>query len=291
MACSLDSFVLLTLDDVKSYLGVSADDLKADAFSIYHDKSNSVTAATVGLSSNTLTLIITGGAWDGTTTFDLTAADYDTLAELTAAITALAKGWVVTQSGRDDVASADLADMEALTNAYGSDNTLTLTYVNNCLLIELANIATDVFETLADRQFAQRTRTEWHTPKQDGTVQVRDYPINWIDYVATGAQYAIKIRCTSSTAVPEFKYGRFKVAIGTVRVYAKITGGYATIPDDIKLVALAIVKMIWDGRKTSAGMKSERLGDYKYEKFAAIAAVQADKDLAKAVAWYRNEMY
>lgn len=390
MACALDTYALLTIDDVKSYLDITADDLKRDAFSIYHDKTDSATATTIVVADDTLTTIVTGGT-AGTDVYDLTNASYDTLSELVAALLASAEsGWVIEQSGRDAIDTADLSSVGS-TSIYGSDNTLTLTYIDNFIICDLINISTDVFETLADRRFAQRTRTERHTPKQDGTVQIRDYPINWIDYVSTTSQRAVKIRCSSSTAafatvsvnrdpipgstsedpttrlellivggtdngsntvalasgttvaavvgsinaitgwtatvqtggnrgnypsdmlleagglgclnkdvhlsVPgepisvfdaEFKYGRFKVAAGTNRVYAKVTGGYATIPDDIKLVALDIIKSIWDSRKTSAGMKRERIGDYEYEKFSAV---QANSELAARISSYRNELY
>ena len=84
---------------------------------------------------------------------------------------------------------------------------------------------------------------------------------------------------------------RFKVAAGTRRVFAKITGGYATIPDDIKLVVLDIVKMIWDSGKTSFGLKREQLGDYEYEKFGAIQSLQGNKELMARIASYRNDLY
>ena len=109
-ACTIDTYALLSLDDAKSYLGLTDDELQEDAFTIYNDESDSATAATVQLLNNTLTLVVTTGANAGPATYDLTAAANDTLGELTAAIITNDKGWVVTQHARDAIITTDLKD-------------------------------------------------------------------------------------------------------------------------------------------------------------------------------------
>ena len=80
MACTLDTFALLSVEDVKDHLGLTSEDLTENAFSIYHDTTQSATACTIAISGNVLTLIVTGGANAGTYTYTLTDAANDTLA-------------------------------------------------------------------------------------------------------------------------------------------------------------------------------------------------------------------
>ena len=95
------------------------------ALSIIHDGGASATAATVAIASNSMSLVITGGTNAGTTTYSLTAAAYDTLAELAAVINALAIGWTATVSG--DVRGAEASSLlEALATTSCFQTTLNL---------------------------------------------------------------------------------------------------------------------------------------------------------------------
>ena len=204
MACTLDTYSLVTLDDIKAFLRLSYGDLTANAFGVYHDESSSATAATVTLTGTTLALVITGGGNAGTDSLDLTAAANDTVGELTAVIDALGKGWFAVQHCRDDVLSSDLNiftnDAGAAVDAFGPEKIQTITFQNNCYLHNLANMVTDAIQTLADREFASRTRTETRDSLLSGMVQTRNFPITSIDWVATGTQRAIKISNTDSGA-------------------------------------------------------------------------------------------
>lgn len=398
MACSIDSYALLSLEDAKSFLGLTTQDIIADCFSIYHDESDDATACTVKLDSNTLTTVITTGANAGTDTEDLTAAAHDTVGELTAVVTALDKGYIIKQHARDDVLSSDLQDF-AVQGCFGASNEQVILYANNCLVIELINIVSDVIQALADRQFKQRTWTEMRLSHQDGTVQVQNFPINSIDWVSVGSQRAFKIKNTStdaatafasinynpiqgstqeshtdtleltviggtnngttsitltdaandtltelvavinatgsgwsatletggnanmgaypsdmliglgglyclntdvwfdvpqkpvSTLDPNFRIGRFRVGSGGQTVHFKYTGGYATIPDDIRMLALEILKDVWDDRKTTSGLKREKLGDYEYERFNMMQAITQSASRMQRIAPYRNDAY
>lgn len=202
MACTLDSFALVSLEDVKDHLGITADDLTEDAFSIYHDETESATACTVGISGNVLTIIVTDGANAGTYTYNLAAAANITIALLLAVIAADTAGGelIVTQHCRDDVTSTDLIDFAA-TSCFGSSNTQTLTFVDNCQIIEMINIVSDIIEFAADRHFKQRAYTEWQDSDEDGWVQLRNFPVNWIDWVSASSAEVVKIKCTVTDAV------------------------------------------------------------------------------------------
>lgn len=62
-------------------------------FTLIHDGTSGATAATAAVADGTLSLVITGGSYAGTDSFDLSNTSYDAIAELVAAINTLAKGW------------------------------------------------------------------------------------------------------------------------------------------------------------------------------------------------------
>lgn len=101
-------------------IGGAVTDCSVDtlAMSIYHDKSDSATAATVEVTATTMVLIVTDGANAGTTTYTFSDAASNTVGELVTAINALDKGWVaelLDESARD---SATL-EVLAATDVFG----------------------------------------------------------------------------------------------------------------------------------------------------------------------------
>lgn len=62
-------------------------------FTLRHDGSAGATAATSEVKDDTLSLVITSGANAGTSAFDLTSANFDSITELVSAINALGTGW------------------------------------------------------------------------------------------------------------------------------------------------------------------------------------------------------
>jgi len=117
-------------------LGDDDQDLRADAFAIYHDQGDSASAATVQMESGTLTLVVTDGTDAGTYTYDTSGTAYDTLSELVDAINTADKGFVATLLGDGDADSALLYRL-ASTSCYGQSNEQTLEMENQELL-ELA---------------------------------------------------------------------------------------------------------------------------------------------------------
>ena len=202
MACTISQYALLSLEQAKDHLGVTEDDLVEPAFSIYHHKTQSATACTVAVDGNVLTLVVTGGANAGTYTYDLTLAANDTIGELITVMLADTAGgeMIIRQHARNDATSTDIVETVA-TDCYGEGATQTLQFVDNCELIELINIVSDVIEFAADRHFKQRTYTEYEWSDEDGWVQLRNFPINWIDYVLVGSTDAIKVKCTVTDAI------------------------------------------------------------------------------------------
>ena len=100
----------------KMYLRKSDDDasMLQEGLTVFHDESDSGTAATIGVSGTTLTLVVTGGANAGTYTIDLSATAYDPLTEVVDRINALDKGFVADLIGDGDAASSSLRPLNTV---------------------------------------------------------------------------------------------------------------------------------------------------------------------------------
>jgi len=62
---------------------------------------------------------------------------------------------------------------------------------------------------------------------------------------------------TARVTAPNFGEGRNRIKV----VY---TGGYSTVPDDLKLAALELCKSVYSAKSINATLQSESLGNYSY---------------------------
>lgn len=189
---ALDTYALLTVSELREYLDLAEDEPQSDGFSIYHDQSASATAATVTVTDTTLVLTITGGANAGTDTFTLAAGASDTLAELTAQITALAKGWQVILLAPSATVSTLLVP-KPVASAYGTSNTLRLLYVNVVALENIINRASDIVETYLDRKILTRAYVEWYDAHGSDVMMLRQYPATAVNRMAWGKATALRV--------------------------------------------------------------------------------------------------
>ena len=145
----------------KAYLRKSDDDasLLQDGFTVFHDESDSGTAATVGVSGTTLTLVVTGGANAGTYTIDLSSSSYDTMSEVVDRINALDKGFVADLVGDGAAASSTLRPVDTV-SCFGFSNLQTLRYTDDALLNLLVQQCFDALESACDRSFFTATYDE-----------------------------------------------------------------------------------------------------------------------------------
>lgn len=199
---SLSSTAMITLDYLKSYMGLSDAALAVPSFSIYHDTTVSATAATVAVSDSTLTLVITGGANAGTSTFTLANASYDTITELVDGINALAKGWQAQVVGIGSAASTDLVTQAAI-SAFGQSNQRTLQIADTVRLEALIEAASARIERYIDRIVKSRALGEWYDYDGSGRLALRQYPVNSVTRVSAGRDLALDVTfggtCSAAT--------------------------------------------------------------------------------------------
>lgn len=213
---ALNSNAMTTVDNLLSYMGESLP--ASELFSIYHDKGNSATAATVKAVGGLITLVVTGGANAGTEL--LTLSSYASVTALVAAILALNKGWVVTVEGGSGSADPTaLVAPSSTTNAYGVAATQYPTGRNTHAYEHAINVATTKIENHCSRTFAATNHTHMYCGRDEKRLPLRYYPIIRVDRVAIGRTDAFKVRNTStdaalSTFALESAQARLEVAGG-----------------------------------------------------------------------------
>lgn len=192
---ALNSNAMTTVDDLLSYMGESLP--ASELFSIYHDESDSATAATVRI-SGALILTITGGANAGVEVLALSS--YASVTALVAAALALDKGWVATVEGGSG--SADPANLDALitVSAFGSAAIQYPTGRNTHAYEHAINVASTKIENHCSRTFIATDYTHMYCGRDEKRLPLRQYPIIRVDRVAIGRTDAFKVRNTSTDA-------------------------------------------------------------------------------------------
>jgi len=210
------------------------------AIRIYHDESEDCTAATVTVSPTEITLIITGGANAGTTSYLF--ATYANMVEIVDAIEQADIGFVVTlvEGMRPNEKTANLHTVAA-TSCFGLSNRQVL-----CI-----QYSTETFDGLGEPMiFTSMPIKSVISVIQDGTVVT--------DYWSKSQGYLVYKYAVGS------KYSFYTVDSWSVKqpcnIVVKYVPAWLRIPGVMKLVLRAMVQnTIVDG-----AMASESIGDYSY---------------------------
>lgn len=193
---ALASNALSTVAGLKAYMRSLAP-MDADIIAIYHDQSDSATAAAVQVTSTGIVLIVAGGANAGTDT--MTFAAYATVATMVAAIVALDDGWVATALGSGGEATAEL-NLLAQTSAFGTAATQYLQGTDSSRMEAAINAASDQIESFCDRTFASATYTHRFNGSGTPRLVLRHKPVTAVTRVAIGFVEALSVQNTSSDA-------------------------------------------------------------------------------------------
>ncbi len=186
---------LVTIEDILSYLG---HDAEQDAFWVYCSDGTSATA-TVQVALDRLILQRNGV---DVVNWDLTAAAYDTIGEVVAAINAVAN-WEAGIYCHSSSASVDLLETGQL-NALLIANQQTLIITGDYLISQLLARAEDFLNRLCRRTLEE---TEYTHERYDGGVEkifLRNWPITKITQISSGKANAIRVRYTSATVYNAF---------------------------------------------------------------------------------------
>lgn len=190
----VDTYSLITLDDLKSYAEVKNLDLEVDGLTVYGSDG---TGATAKVNANVLTLVKSGGANPGTFTFNLTLAAYDTLTELAAAIN-LVSGWVASLQAAGTIGSVNLKTVPA-TTCLGTAEELTLKVYDNQMLEKQIDRASTMVENFLRRKIKSRDYVnERYNGNDDRELMIQNYPITKVERVCVGELDVISVMYDST---------------------------------------------------------------------------------------------
>ncbi len=181
---------LVTVEDVLSYLG---HDAEQDAFWIHY--SGVAATATVQVALDRLILIhnaVTDANWD------LTAAAYDTVGELVAAINVLA-GWEAGIYCHSSSVTIDLLETGQL-NALAVANEQTLRITGDYLISQLIARAGDFLDRICGRNLESAEYTHERYDGGEKKIFIKNWPVSEVTQISSGKMNAIRIRYTSTTA-------------------------------------------------------------------------------------------
>lgn len=261
---------LITVDEFLQSSGMNYSSVQESFFRAYNPSSGA-TSATIGKVGNILTLIVVGGANAHSSTFDLTNAAYDTLAELIAAIKALNKGWIINQISVGDQLTADLYDFGTASVLTAATEYTALGF-NRAMITAMIEASSDFVERYCKRKFLTPASaiTEYYHGDGGQYLQLENYPIVSItslklwEYELNAASYTFTEH-TEFEQIPEsgriYMAGGFSRGLKNHQVVYKYGYSVADMPEDLKAAVKMLTKQQYQ-LKDKAGIASETIGRY-----------------------------
>ena len=212
---ALNSNALTTVDNLLAYMGATVP--STELFSIYHDETESATAATVRMASYVVYLTVTGGGNAGTVTYTL--AEYASITALVVAINAANKGFVATVEAGNG--ATDPTDLDALA-AVSCFGAAAIQYPagRSTKAHELAiNQASAHIEYICGRSFNAADYTHRYSGRGHKKLVLRQRPIITVSRVAFGWREAFKVKNTSTDCI------QANVALESAQARLDVVGG------------------------------------------------------------------
>lgn len=149
----------------------------------------------------------------------------------------------------------------------------------------LISAASNAIEKRCRRVFAQATLTETYSGSGHGRVWLNRPPISSITSVSVDG---VALDNTNGDAwsyvseTGELRRGTSRYAGGFASddIDVVYVGGYASIPPDIKVACITLVKHLADGARQTGLLKSESIGDYSYTMADGMLASMPPQTLA-----------
>ena len=221
----LSPYALTTVEEAKGIIGRPP---TKDGLWIYCSDATA-TAATATVSDTTLTLVDTGGAYAGTSTFTFSSASYNTIGELVDGINATS-GWAAGAVYHKDAASTDLIKTGAL-SCLGAANEITLKVEDNFTIESLINRASDLVERYCGRRLLSRDYTnERYVGNGTKRLLLDNYPALSVSAVREGRESAFQVKQTSGASSAYIEIADSRVRLTTDGTATELEfADYATI--------------------------------------------------------------
>lgn len=194
---ALNSNALTTVNDLLAYMGTSLP--STELFSIYHDESDSATAATVQVTSTVLQLVVTTGANAGT--YSLTLSGYASVTALVAAINVADIGFLATVEAGNGATDPTELDVLAAVSCFGAAAVQYPAGRSTIAYEQAINQASAHIEHICARSFNAADHTHMYHGRGHKKLVLRQRPIISVSRVAIGRQEAFRVKNTSTDAV------------------------------------------------------------------------------------------
>ena len=162
--------------------------------------------------------------------------------------------------------------------------------------------------------FESMSRTERYDGNNEQTINLMEWPVSSVTsvkvYASDGTYETLdstSYRCDNTggilSRVDPIKARYPVTAFGTVQATFSVqpwfpdgfdnievtyTGGYATIPDDIKIAAFRFADLQYSARGRNLGLASESLGQYSYSNYSSPQLTQIRLELVRAYTGMRS---
>ncbi|MBU1067732.1 hypothetical protein KKE60_08090 [Patescibacteria group bacterium] len=265
----LNDNALITLLELKRYLGITDNDIATSIFSIYNNSSDA-SASTIEIDDTNIYLFVTGGTNASSETIALASI---TIAELITAIQALSKGWVVS-SLYDTTINATELMAKAQTACLLFANRIEIQGVNNLLLDDMINaVSQDIENKLGRKIKAQDFEDYFFSGNNRREICLPNYPINSVTSLEYYDQNGGVVLQTYTENTDYFikEDGTVGILVSAVGPWLsgvdnyRITynAGYATVPEDLKLACKILCSIAYN-KAGKELFKTEKIGQYSY---------------------------
>ena len=187
---ALDTTIsLTTVENVLDIVGT----VEQNAFWVYY--SGGGASATVQVALDKL-ILIRAGVTDAN--WDLTAAAYNTIGEVVAAINVLAnwEAGILCHSSSDSANLLETGQLDCL----GAVNQQTLIITGDYLIEQLINRASDYINRYCNIHFKEATHTLERYNGDSHKLFLNNYPVNNLIQLCQGTTDVIRVKCTDNTA-------------------------------------------------------------------------------------------
>ncbi len=226
---------LVSLETTKAYLGISDNQLREDGVRLLVEPGP--TSATCQVLTNSLEIVIVGGANPGTYTFSLIAAATDTITELVAALNASVADITAEAWTAGDALSIDLI-VKAATDCLGEANAQTLSIVDNYSLNLIIDRISDYTERYCGIEFESASISERYDGDGSGLLILNNKPVNTVTRVSTGAVTVLSIANTATTATSA------DVRVDSTTMTLTVQTGAATATNTLTLASYATLALL-----------------------------------------------
>ncbi len=244
---------LVSLETTKAYLGVSDNQLREDGVRLLVE--SGPTSATCQVLTNSLEIVIVGGANPGTYTFSLTAAATDTITELVAALNASVADITAEALTAGDALSIDLI-VKAATDCLGESNAQTLSIVDNYSLNLIIDRISDDTERYCGIEFEEGSISERYDGDGSGLLILNNKPVNTVTRVSTGAVTVLSVSNTSITATAAY------VRVSSTIMTLTVETGAATATNTLTLASYGTFTLLAAAINALSGWTASEVAGY-----------------------------